>query len=292
MTDQDVPPSIFLGLITHPRTRFSDASGSTGLLHQLSSALTERSCKTQIGIVDQDLIDPGDLDLSQGALRASINAEFSLESLWQTYLNPNIHNQAKPLILRSRRLLQFIRLKAWGRSDAPASKRGRNRLIRLANIEAAHLAAMELSCASGCDWALVLEDDATSQDIPTLAEALISHLSDWERLEQPVYVNMSESFSLSSLGIDHLVARHSLWDQTAEVLSTSRPVTNTVCAILYRSSFLADLLTTLRDIPMQPIIPIDWKLNAALMQLVQEGSIGDGDCFTLEPAPIRQSSMH
>jgi hypothetical protein len=43
---------------------------------------------------------------------------------------------------------------------------------------------------------------------------------------------------------------------------------------------------------MQPIIPIDWKLNAALMQLVQEGSIGDGDCFTLEPAPIRQSSMH
>jgi hypothetical protein len=69
-------------------------------------------------------------------------------------------------------------------------------------------------------------------------------------------------------------------------------VTNTVCAVLYRSTFLADLLPTLKDIPMEPIVPIDWKLNAALMQLVREGTIGDGDCFTLEPAPIRQSSMH
>ena len=251
-----------------------------------------RSCKTQIGIVDQDLINPDGLDLSQGALRASINAEFSLESLWQNYLNPNIHDLAKRLILRSRWLLQFIRLQAWGRPNAPASKGGRKRLIRLANIEAAHLAAMELSFASGCDWALVLEDDATSQDIPALAEALISHLSDWERLEHPKYVNMSESFPLSRLGIAHLLAHHGRWDHGSQVLRASRPVTNTVCAVLYRSTFLADLLPALKDIPMEPIVPIDWKLNAALMQLVREGTSGDGDCFTLEPAPIRQSSMH
>ena len=77
----------------------------------------------------------------------------------------------------------------------------------------------------------------------------------------------------------------------AQILSASKPVTNTVCAVLYRTSFLEELLTVLDSLPLSPVIPIDWKLNAALLQMHDSGALGAGDCWFLEPAPIVQRSM-
>jgi len=43
---------------------------------------------------------------------------------------------------------------------------------------------------------------------------------------------------------------------------------------------------------MQPIVPIDWKVNDAIMNLSHTGVLGPGDCYTVDPGPIRQASMH
>jgi len=254
--------------------------------------MEHRQWKTQSKVVNHNLVDPATIDLSTGALRASIRTEYAVEASWRSHLRSEAKGSQVPIDLKIRKALALLRARAWGKSGSKASKRGQRRLLRLANIEAAHMAILTSAADSGCQWALVLEDDAVAANVPALADALVAHLSGWNATDQPEYVNMSESFSLSKLGIDHLMKHHGTWDSACAVLSAERPVTNTVCAILYRSTFLKDLLRTFQKIPMEPIVPIDWKLNAALMRLVREGRIGSGDCFTLEPAPIRQSSMH
>ena len=75
------------------------------------------------------------------------------------------------------------------------------------------------------------------------------------------------------------------------VLSGRLPVTNTVCAILYRTSFLRELLAVWAELPVEPVIPIDWKLNKALMMLHGRGLLPAGSAWNVEPAPIVQMSM-
>ena len=112
--------------------------------------------------------------------------------------------------------------------------------------------------------------------------------------ESVAYVNVSESFPLDALGIEHLLTPTDVpWAGTANrgVLSASRPVTNTVCAILYRAQFARDLLAEFAQMPMTPVLPIDWKLNDALMRMNADGRLGPGSCWLVSPAPIDQLSM-
>ncbi len=43
---------------------------------------------------------------------------------------------------------------------------------------------------------------------------------------------------------------------------------------------------------MEPVLSIDWKLNVALMNLYETNKLDDLECGWVEPAPIKQMSMH
>jgi hypothetical protein len=45
------------------------------------------------------------------------------------------------------------------------------------------------------------------------------------------------------------------------------------------------------SMPTRPVIPIDWKLNSALMTLFDNGRPGQVVCLFVEPGPITQLSM-
>jgi len=165
-------------------------------------------------------------------------------------------------------------------------------LMRLANIEAAHLSLMNQAIESRAKWVLILEDDAESTNVKELAQQLAIHMDAWNSDSQPQYVNISDSFALADLNLDHNLDRIGRWDAASTLYSARRPFTNTVCAVLYRSKFLRHLLKVLIEIPMQPIVPIDWKVNSAIMHMSQTGVLGPGDCYTIDPGPIRQASMH
>jgi hypothetical protein len=76
------------------------------------------------------------------------------------------------------------------------------------------------------------------------------------------------------------------------VYLASRPITNTVCAILYSREFLTTLVQELEALPMEPVLSIDWKLNVALMNLFESNKLDGFECWWVEPAPIKQMSMH
>jgi hypothetical protein len=60
---------------------------------------------------------------------------------------------------------------------------------------------------------------------------------------------------------------------------------------MYHRDFLVHLINEFELIPSEPVVPIDWRLNKALMNLWNKGLIGSGDCWFVEPAPIDQLSM-
>jgi hypothetical protein len=154
---------------------------------------------------------------------------------------------------------------------------------------------MKSGLESQAEWILIVEDDAQSADAKDLAHNLTQFMRTMELSSQPLFINLSQSFSLERLKSESMLTEVHTWSQNpsslATMYSSSKPFTNTVCAILYRRSFLLDLYDRMSGIPLKPVLPIDWKVNAAIMDLVASNLLGAGDCWTVVPGPILQGSM-
>ncbi len=216
--------------------------------------------------------------------RASLTAQLQLQLRWSRFLK-----QPSRLSAWAKRRVHW--LKTAGqifRSPGPQATK------RLLNIEMSHLELLRNGVLREADWILILEDDAFSQDVSDCASGFAAIMT--SESFKPKYVNVSQSFSATELGITHLlrIVEGSTWQGSATrtLLAADRPVTNTVCAILYRGDFAAKLLSAIGDLPLEPVVPIDWKLNLALMELFSTGELVPGDCWLVDPAPIVQMSMH
>ena len=176
----------------------------------------------------------------------------------------------------------------WRRLSPPSS----GMVERLLNIEMAHTALLQAGLASESSWILILEDDGECADLNDLADglsAMIEGAADGVR-----FINLSESFEVSELGIEHLLkSSDQQWagSRPRQLVETELPVTNTVCAIAYRAPFAESLLAEYSKMPQRPVVPIDWKLNQALMSLHARGELPAGSCLWVLPGPIDQLSM-
>ncbi len=286
---------LLIGLVTYPGTRFPESSADTGLSRQLAAALEQRGHRVNVSIHDTNVWSPTLLRIDENQIKASVTAELDVEARWRAFLSGRPSPARRSALMAARKV--YRKRKFLPRGIAINDQHPGVRMVRrLVNIESAHLSLLRQASQAGCDWALIVEDDATAdaQHTAELIDALITGTSQGPN-QQPLYVNVSRSFSESELGLNgHLRDIGGLpmnQDQT-RIMESDRPITNTVCAVLYRGTFLPDLVRVLSQIPLSPVIPIDWKLNEALMQLSAQGNIGAGDCWTLSPAPIIQASMH
>lgn len=283
--------SVFLGLVTHRGTRFPGSSGIDGLVTSLAAALKAAGIDTVISIHADDFHSEDILPLTASEVRRSIRAELALEKRWRTYVNPDQHRLALSTVMGLRRTYRtWLLAPPWDRSGV-ASTKGAAMLRRLVNIELAHMGLLRQARDSGADWILIVEDDAQLANPDAFARSL-AELVQHNSGRQPRYVNISRSFSHERLHLEDHLTPVAMWDDSTQVLSSDIPLTNTVCAILYRRDFLNDLLPALERIPISPVLPIDWKLNQALLDLVQTGALGPADCWFLDPAPVVQGSMH
>ena len=281
--------TMFIGLVTHPRSRFPDATGPDGLQSALTTSLGDLGWQISIGVVEENRIESTDLSLTRRAVWASLRAESDLEKRWARFQQ---RSSWRPSAFPPR--LARLGYQSWNMLGPGRAhfERGIQRLIRLANIEAAHLDLMSEGVASNAEWTTILEDDAYSPRPAQLSRALDQHLRSWTAKTTPSYINISESFSRDRLGLAPGSGGVSVWDERSVVQVSQVPFTNTVCAIIYRRSFLEKLFQVLKDIPMEPVVPIDWKINNALMRLSADGEVGPGDCYSIEPGPIVQGSIH
>ena len=276
---------LFIGVVSHEGSRFAVSQGPGGLAAVLAAQLRSLGQSVQVEVSTVDAYDPVQLPITRAMVRACLTAQVHLDRRWARYLG-----RARGPRWWATHGLRWVR-----RAEQLVRPPGPKLVERLLNIEMAHFALLRSGLAIGADWVLILEDDASSVDVVDCAAGLAWLMSSRADQRQPAYVNISQSFALDELGISDLltVAPDASWagDAPRHILSSARPATNTVCAILYRGSFVRDLLAVTDALPMEPVVPIDWKLNLALMQMFSSGALGAGDCWFVDPAPIDQLSM-
>jgi len=278
------PQSLFVGVVSHEGSRFSFNQSPHGLGGALGNVWQDLGFgRSTVQVNTKNLWSTQNVIRSpqRHDVQATLRAELQQEKHWAQFLGTLNQRTRARLLLR--RLSQIYK-----RVNSPST----DLVTRLLNIELSHLDLIKNALEYGSDWVLILEDDAHCADIQDLARSIrvIQLTSD-----PPAFVNLTQSHSLGALGIEHLLSPVSQlgWETptTQTVLSAKKPFTNTVCAILYQREFLQALVTTLESLPVYPVLPIDWKLNVALMQLFNSGVIKENDCWTLDPGPIVQLSM-
>jgi len=281
--------TLFIGLVTHPKSRYTNATGPTGLMASLAEEMRSSGWDVTGSVVADNRIEDNQIDLSREAVLASIHAELEAERRWMQFQNSTPVSLKDSIVIRLR---EHFRRWKYARRSPNSTRAGRAMLLRLANIEASHVRLLHEAAESGAQWALIAEDDAFTTNVTELAHALNRHLAEWDTATQPKFINISRSFPLEQLRLRQALSDEGAWDSSARILSAAVPFTNTVCAIVYRGAFLADLNRELHGIPMEPIVPIDWKLNLAIMQAAAKGQLTAGDCYVIDPAPVLQGSMH
>ena len=274
--------SIFIGVVSYPGTRFATSQGPDGLGARLAAELTERDANVKVVIDTHNRW--GETPIAPEEVQRALTAQVRVEGEWVRYLAAGEQRGARA---HAKSALRWAR-RAYRRVVPPDPRF----VTRLLNIELAHRLLLTSGCESGAEWIVILEDDAYSADVSELAQGLISLC---QSVDSSVsYINLSESFELRELGVDSLLEQTNVqWAGASDrkIMAGSRPVTNTVCAIAYRAEFARALLAEFESLPMFPVIPIDWKLNRALMNMYQRGDMKPGSCVWVVPGPIDQMSM-
>lgn len=271
-------------MVSHEGTRYSDAQGPGGLAAQLASALSERGVSCSVVVDTANRLNTTREPVTHRDVQESLSAQLDMENTWARYLR----DSRSPGLLAALRVgARWIRRTSQRLAPPPPAM-----VERLLNIEFAHRELLRQGLESEASWIVILEDDASTDNVVDLAEGLGKLLAHADsRVE---FINLSESFAISELGIDHILRNsNALWHGTVKraVDAATRPVTNTVCAIAYRSTFAQRLLEVYSAMPLRPVVPIDWKLNKALMQMHDNGELGSGSCLWVIPGPIDQGSM-
>jgi hypothetical protein len=167
-------------------------------------------------------------------------------------------------------------------------------LLRQSNISAGHFQLMQNAIWRGDKYLLILEDDFHLIKLTSLKSQLNFALEVLENNSNLNMLNMSESFTNEELGHYGFVQNNFTSPNHPELIVSRlpHPVTNTVCATIYRTDFLLLLARELRLMDDISLIPIDHKINFALMKMIKRGSL-NADCYaTLVPGLFIQGSLH
>jgi hypothetical protein len=274
---------LFVGVVSHPQTSFVLNQGPEGLAALLSETLDRNGCVTKYVVNVDNAFDKSGIKPGRSVYTNGIAEEVRLETVWNRFLGVNA---GLPGLFKH--FARWLRVQSFRWREPNISE-----IRRLINIELSHTQLMKQGLESGAEWVLILEDDASAENIDDLATGLDALMrSD----QSTLFINLSNSFSIAELGISHLLTLSTAlaWAGTTPraIMQSNKPATNTVCAVLYRRDFLEHLVTELDSMPIEPVVPIDWRLNQALMNMWQKGLVGPGDCCFIDPAPIVQLSMH
>lgn len=278
-------PKVFLGLVTHPRSRFNADGRATQRITELIENLHEHGLTVDMLISDRNDFDAAPQRIGLGNRLKSAWLQVETERAWSNYLLTA--NGTKSIDKSPGRLFYLAMFVKRAISFIISART----LKRLANIDLSHLRVLREGIKSKADWILILEDDSMPGNIPAVAENLLALISSIAGSKADMFINLSHSMSDVELGVDVIMEGakevHSFGDGR-KVVQVSPPISNTVCANLYSQSFALRFANAIEDRGIFPSIPIDWRLN----QLIMDSAAIDITCCWVIPGMFVQGSMH
>lgn len=280
--------NIFLALITHPNSKYLDESGQSVKYQELKEILNIDNELTYVRNQQTNYINDLNIFKKLISLKNFIKLIFkvtiriqvknkSLKSLFWSLINNTINSLnitkiiVKDVIFKRKNLDTYI-----------------NRQI---NISASHIKCFQEALKTNCKWAIVVEDDIFWTDQEKVRNGIEFAINQMDELNLNI-LNLSESFHDIELGINNL-RKYEILHPTDNIklIKYKEINTNTSCATLYRISILNKVLTKMNNNKKDDIIPIDYKLNEALNELVKENAIQADSYGQVKPGLIIQLSL-
>ena len=172
----------------------------------------------------------------------------------------------------------------------------KDRTLRQSNITSGHISAMKELLHKNTKYILILEDDFKLNlegDFNLLLKNVINEI---EKTPETKIVNLSLSFREETLGITRLKKSikeiKNTNESVQEFVVYKYPVANTMCATLYESGIVRQLIRELEKLDLFHFIPVDHKLNIAMKELVKKGELSLECYSSLNPGILVQRSLH
>lgn len=285
---------LHLGVVTHPRSRFNVDGAAGVLVESLGALLRNRGADVSTVVSDRNDYDPALWPLTRSELVQSGWHQSLLEYRWRRYLADGSTTVSDAALLAAMSARRMGEAAIGGLVPSSEARYGRTAARRLLNIDLSHLRVLDGAAETGADWVLVLEDDAWPDDPEAAAEGVLALIA--AAGDTPMqFASLSTSLSHEQLGVAHLLRPAGelvLASGSRALLATARPVTNTVCATLYRASFSSRVASSIRAAGLVPVVPIDWRLNQVILDLWSNGDLDADSALWVEPGLFVQRSMH
>jgi hypothetical protein len=289
---------LFVGLITYGGSAFNRHGEATQTIGRIEAAMAADGLECSSLVSDRDDYSAADFPITRSRLLSSAVFQAWLEFRWRRYLARGRANSLSSLprdvavlaVMSIRRVHSYLGPNPF----RPAVHMpGARQVIRLLNIDLSHLRVYQAALQANSPGVLVIEDDARL-DAGDRAYVALSILLSRIEMNEPSIVNLSESISVTELGVEGIVDSPSslVGVEGIGISSCSRPVTNTVCANLFSRRFVELLVSDIEKRGLLPVIPIDWRLNRMIMDEWKSGGLDATSCAWITPGIFVQGSMH
>jgi hypothetical protein len=278
-------PKIFIGLVTHPHSRFNSEGQASLRIIELANALQQLGIDVVTQVSDRnDFTSSGKVIGIVDRVRSAWK-QVQIEKTWDEYVRESGGSNS-PLGKHGAAFFSGMFVKR-----AISYLSNSNSLARLANIDLSHLRLLKEGVASGADWVLIIEDDAHFGDTVETAGMLRNVLEFLNGHSSRVFINLSESIDTVELRVDGIVSGSNsvlTFTNESELLGISPAISNTVCANMYSHHFASEFASAIEIQGILPSVPIDWRLN----QLIMENKAIPIECYWIKPGLFLQGSMH
>ena len=275
-------------LITYPATRYD----WTDLKQKIDVQMENRHCRNVVLHQENSYVigDVGFLDVLAFHIYGPL-----IGFRWRRFLSRKSQKTRFNLVGFVKDFLRFIGEIARLLNVLNPSKMMASRVncLRSINISASHLEAWREALAMDCEWALVFEDDGHLESAEDL-EATFDLLERQDSKGCKILVNLSVSFRFPTLGVEEIIGSSTVETysgKSQEVIFTSTPFTNTLCAVALSRPLLEVIVPFAERAALSRrfrAIAIDFQLNRLFIERSEELDIRS---IHLNPGIVRQGSI-
>lgn len=166
------------------------------------------------------------------------------------------------------------------------------KINRQNNISESHIMALRIALKNKKKWIIIVEDDILVTQEYLLKEMINKLLKEMTKNNLSA-ANISLSFNEDQLGTKKLRKKMTTIIKSEKINLAHYEFinVNTVCATIYSIDIVEDLIKGLEKMRNLPLVPIDYKINDALIELAMTGKIFYDSYASLINSPIKQHSL-